>query len=299
MVTTASFDMVFDGPALADGSIDVRHLGNSMIAIGSLFTEVNRLTNGSSATVKVNVSALSRGSFVVDFTVVHDVTIAMDLTLDADSLKTLIFGAGGAGGVGGVGGLIWFLKALRGRRHRVRENRGDVVVAEVEGETYTVRTEIHQVSNSGLVRGIIRDLVAPLRAKGVDRLAFRENGRAVEEITPDDAASFEYEGDAALLSDVVSTKHFNIVSLTFKEKNLWRLSDGASVIPVKIRDEDFLERVNKNEIAFAKGDRLVVELRTVQRQGLEKIRTEYEALRVEHIMALQFNLEPEDSSGSP
>lgn len=291
MATTASFDMVFDGPALADGNIEARHLGNSMLAIGSLFTQVNRLANGDTATVKVNVAALSPGSFVVDFTVVHDVTIAMDLTLDAEQLKTLIFGTSGV--AGGVPGLLWFLRILRGRRHRVVEEDGDLIKVEVERENYTVRAELHRVANSGMVREIVRDLVAPLTAEGVERLVFRENGRVVEEIGSDDVVAFKPEGDEAILSDFTATKHFQIEDLSFKEGKLWRLSDGASVLRVRILDDDFLGRVDNNEIAFAKGDRLVVELRTIQRQGPKNIVTEYQALHVEHIRAPQFNLEVE------
>ena len=57
--------MVFDGPALADGSMNVRDLAPAMMAVGSFFEAANRITNGERTSVSVNVRATSAGSFQV------------------------------------------------------------------------------------------------------------------------------------------------------------------------------------------------------------------------------------------
>ena len=73
----------------------------------------------------------------------------------------------------------------------------------------------------------------------------------------------------------------SIVALSFKEENKWRLTDGDNQFYVKIQDEDFWNKVDTNEIVFAKGDRVKVDLLVRQ---LEKesgnLQTEYTALKI-------------------
>lgn len=89
---------------------------------------------------------------------------------------------------------------------------------------------------------------------------------------------------------------FSIVSLAFKEENKWRLHDGNAPISARITDEDFLYRVDTNQIAFAKGDVLICDVKMTQTRGREGLKTEYVVERVvEHKPAAQqmaLSLEP-------
>ncbi len=67
----------------------------------------------------------------------------------------------------------------------------------------------------------------------------------------------------------------HIISLAFKDDNKWRLTDGDTQITALITDQDFLRRVNSNETAFAKGDVLICEVKTIQKQGVEGLKTEH------------------------
>lgn len=51
--TQVQLDVSFDGPALRDGSMNVRDLAPSMLGLGALFESANRALNGESATVNV------------------------------------------------------------------------------------------------------------------------------------------------------------------------------------------------------------------------------------------------------
>ena len=73
---------------------------------------------------------------------------------------------------------------------------------------------------------------------------------------------------------------FSIVSLAFKEDNKWRLTDGQNTFSVLMKDEAFQYKVDNNDIAFAKGDVLVCDLRTVQWQVEDGVKSEYEVVRV-------------------
>lgn len=83
-----------------------------------------------------------------------------------------------------------------------------------------------------------------------------------------------------LILDEVRQYAFSIVSLAFKEDNKWRLTDGQNTFSVSMKDETFQHRVDNNDVAFAKGDVLVCDLRTIQWQVEEGVKSEYEVVRV-------------------
>ncbi|HMN86456.1 MAG TPA: hypothetical protein PKA74_10765, partial [Bauldia sp.] len=73
---------------------------------------------------------------------------------------------------------------------------------------------------------------------------------------------------------------FSIVSLSFKEGNKWRLHDGKSVINAMVEDKDFIDRVNRNELSFAKGDILICDVRVITRQEPKGLKADYFIERV-------------------
>ena len=83
-----------------------------------------------------------------------------------------------------------------------------------------------------------------------------------------------------VLIDDTRRAAFSILSLAFKEDNKWRLHDGNSAISALILDERFIRRVNNNQIAFAKGDVLICDVRMTQTRDRNGLRTEYV---VEHV----------------
>jgi hypothetical protein len=86
--------------------------------------------------------------------------------------------------------------------------------------------------------------------------------------------------DESLLMDATFNIAYSIVSLAFKRDNKWRLSDGESVHTVMIKDDMFLEKVDKNIISFSKNDVLVCETRVRQWQTGANLKIEHEVVKV-------------------
>ena len=59
---------------------------------------------------------------------------------------------------------------------------------------------------------------------------------------------------------------FSIVSLSFKQGNKWRLQDGKTTLNVTVSDHEFVQRVDASEVAFAKGDILICDVRVESRE---------------------------------
>ncbi len=284
--------MVYDGPALADGSMNVRDLAPAMMAVGSFFDAANRVANGERSKVSVNVRATSAGSFQVLFEVVQNVEAVGildigDILATASNLKALLIG----GSPGAAGGVFWLIKRLRGRKPQVTKIDDSRYELTVDDETYEAPIELLRLYRDVAVRRNIQDMLNPVKEPGIDRFMLRDAGRTVEEVTKEDVGAFEAPDDQELILDEVRRQAFSIVSLTFKENNKWRLTDGQNTISVAMNDGAFQNRVDNNEVVFAKGDVLLCDLRTIQWQVEDGVKSEYEVVRVvKHRTARQLML---------
>lgn len=67
MTSHAEFELTYDGPAVEDGSMDVRDLAPALLAVGQFIEAANRVVHGDNATAKVQVRTVSPGSFHIGF----------------------------------------------------------------------------------------------------------------------------------------------------------------------------------------------------------------------------------------
>lgn len=152
------------------------------------------------------------------------------------------------------------------------------------------------------IRESIGKFLKPLSTDGIEVVKTAIEGKEPEEIAVrEDIPSFLIpEIPDEPLGSSESIKILSIHSVTFKEDNKWRLSDGASTFWVKMSDDEFQRKVDENLVSFAKGDLLRVQLRVTQWQNVEGLKTDYEAIRVlEHRSAarqipLSLNNPPQD-----
>lgn len=88
----------------------------------------------------------------------------------------------------------------------------------------------------------------------------------------------ETEDEKIQEREMVAT--YSIHTLSFKEDNKWRLTDGTSTFFVTIRDDGFLRKARENLVSFSQGDLLELKLHVTTWQTSEGIKTEYEAIDV-------------------
>ena len=283
-MSTAQFSIVYDGPALRAGTMDVRDLAPALLAFGQLFDAANRTLNGDAARVNVNVHATKAGSFGIDLdltqTIVQQLTalFAGDSITAALNLKQLVVD----GAVVGCS-LIGLIKWLRGGKPDKIEDLGDGVVRiTLKGEAITVPMKLVRLYQDLAVRdAAYRAVAEPLGKEGIDVFKVVEGETVLVKVTEAEAEAFA----RPVVPDetIIESRHrsaFTIVSLAFKEDNKWRLYDGNTQISASIADEEFLERVDSNQISFSKGDILVCDVLVTQKRTREGLRTDYVVQRV-------------------
>lgn len=283
-VSKASFIVAFDGPGVEDGTIDVRDLAPALLALGQLVDAANRAVNGEGIPAKVQARAVSKGSFEVDLQVVLKGWGAIrDLLLseDVDGAQQLIAWIGIAGSAGGS--LFALLRFLKGRKPERLERRGSIIVLEIEDQTLVVPIEVLKLYREVAVNEAVQRLTRTLESGAIETIEFRDDvdGRVHTTITQEDRIVFvPPERPEPVLTDETRQMALSIRSLAFQEGNKWRLFDGQNVITATIEDEDFLRRIERNLIRFAKSDILVCEVRTVQTETRTGLRTEHTIIRV-------------------
>lgn len=268
-------DISFEGDAVQNGAMNVRDLAPSMLALGALFESANKALNGESAVINVNVKATSAGSFHILYEVIQSQAFGMtfpDFLASAVNMKELIFGGSIA-----VFTLVKLLKGKNPKVEKINENRFKLTIDKQE---YEVPLEFIKLYQDVSTRKAISEVVRPVKNIGIDRFVVSEGKNLLQTVGKDEVSSFDMPEVKEPILDQISQKAFSLVSLAFKEDYKWRMTDGQVIYSVTIKDEAFLKRVNNNELAFAKGDVLLCELRTIQWQVEDGVRTEYEIIKV-------------------
>lgn len=285
-MSESHFTLIFDGEAVQNGEIDVRDLAPPLLAIGDMIQHANRLINGEKASVSVKVKATQKGSFEVDLNLIQSLADMAKTFFDyaeantnsiaaANDLVDLIFKVTGVG-VGG-GGLLALIKWLKGRKpDQIIPNGGEVHV-HVGDNVFITDERTIRLAEDKAIREQAKKAVSTLGANGINKLSVRRDQAELLELTQEDVQSFAIpETEDEELSDETRRMTLQIISLSFKEDNKWRVTDGGDQFSASIADDRFLQRVSSDEIAFSKHDYLVCEVREQQfmtEAGLKKERT--------------------------
>lgn len=291
-MSRAEFTLTYDGPALASHEMNVRDLAPAMLSVGEAFEGLNALFNGKSAQLAVNVRAHQPGCFTVVFDVAQmakeatPVLVGPGIVAANNLLQLLIGGATVLGGIGG--GLIWLIRKLKGKApDRIETLTPGVFRLFLGDETYEVPMELLQAYKDLRIRRAVEGFVGkPLRKLGVNEVIL-QCGSRIERIEKQEAEYFTApEPDTDVVVDDTRRAAFTIRDLSFDEDGMWQLSDGSHPVSVRIEDQQFLDRIENDDIRFGKHDVLVCLVHFVQRRTARGLKNEHTVIEViEHIPA--------------
>lgn len=283
--------LVFDGSGVEKGEIDVQDLAPALLALGDLIQSANKAINGDRAKISVRVRATAEGSFEVDLSLVQSLLETTKSLLDfsssnkdsiaaANELADLIFKVVVAPVTVAGGGLMALLKFLKGRKPAQIEEKDGQIIVHIGDNYFITNKRTVQLAENLEVREHARKAVAALAKDGIDKISIRRSGEEALNVNKDELGYFDVSQIEEKLEDEERSMTLQIISLSFKEDNKWKVTDGLEPFNVTIDDVDFLNKIAKNEISFSKNDYLVCDVRERQFQTLKGLRKERAIIKV-------------------
>jgi hypothetical protein len=277
------FVLAYDGEGPANGNIYVEDLAPALLGLQDLVEEANRVATGGQAQVTLRIRAeFRRGSFAVDLDVIERVLrTAVDVFSGQNA--TAVANLLGILGISGAVGIFQLVKRSKGKHPRraieITETRS--VRVEFEGgDPIEVDAGVWRLFRNPRARSAIAKVAKPLTKPDIDTVKFLYDGRETFIATDDDAKALGEPDlrEGELVRD--SERVLQIVAMSFREDNKWRVSEGGSTYFVMIRDEDFLHRIQIREELFGANDYLRVLLRTRQWTENGALRVSREVIEV-------------------
>ena len=266
--------LVFEGPAVENGAIDVQDLAPALLSLGELIQAANNEINGDRAQISIKMRALSEGSFEVDLISIQSIIeqakelydwISNNENKISTATEILDFLFKFKEPVGGTSvGLIALIILLGGKKPDKVEYKGRDVHIHV-GDRYLITTsQTMELAKSQEVRKQMRRFVSSSSKGGIENIRVRRPDSQDINIREEDIGYFEFDEEEDDISDTIRDINLQIINLSFKEDNKWRVTDGDVSFSVTIEDASFLNRIANSEIAFSKGDFLVCSIREKQ-----------------------------------
>lgn len=289
-MSNSSFQVVFDGPALAGSTIDVRELAPALLAFGDVIEQANMTLNDGRASVALRVNAsFKSGCFGIEFSVVQSLVAQLTelfkepAVVSAKELAEqvgFVYEKGAAVALGVIGVIKW----LRNRKINkvVLLDNGRARI-EVDGDHLeTEARTIALLRNFRLRQALEAAIAKPLERDGYESVAVSQKPEdGFQVITRAERGYFiAPPPDTEELADQTGPANLQLVNVAFKDDNKWRFYDGTTQFHAAILDERFVHRVQTGEENFAAGDILAVTLRKRQWLEADVMKAEYEVLEV-------------------
>lgn len=275
-MSRATTTVVYDGPGIANGAMDVQDFAPALLSVSQLCKAANREVNGAAVEATTYIRAdIRKGSFEFSIDVATNAVVQAPLLMQAvketlatnhDAIESatnilaLIFGGGG---------VFEFLRWLRNRKPELveRDEKGQTKI-QIGRDVILIKDSVFVLSENQDVRRAVEGVVKPLQKEGINRLEVGDRNQPKAVIaTAADAHAFaapidsdEIEGE--ILADSETITVLGVVRPYLGSKgHRWGLNDGFGVHGYEMKDETFLEKVNKGIYKFGKGDAIRVRLR--------------------------------------
>lgn len=289
------FRIVYDGPALDSHEMDVRDLAPALLSLSDALEEAGKTIYGKEKRISVKVNAsFKAGSFGVDL-------IAQSSSLTAQIIGAFSGNTASAAsniiGLVGFGylvvntsckGLIQLIKWIGPRQIKRIEPTIDGNSKIFVDDNYEVFDSqvVELYKNKKLRKSLENVIYKPLEREGIDSFAVTlDQGKTFVEVVKEEAIFFKVNGvSEKILSESTTEKALQPLDISFLEGHKWRFSDGGQPFQADVSDERFLKAIDDQSITFAKGDLLLVDLKTTQYVADKGIKTVYEIVLVKKII---------------
>ena len=281
-MNSETFEIVYDGPALAEHQMDVRDLAPALHGLGVLIRSANASLNSDRAAVRVLInSEHKRGCFSISVDVLQDIMGAAKSLLGSEGVKSAkdILEWMQILGIMGTGGLFAYFKWKNGRKtesiQSITDNGGSgSVQVNVEGDgntVYIIPREVYQLSTDPNIAKATKEILQPLKKPGIESLITKDEGVEKLRIVRQDVPSIERSCESVLTQEVILSQHIILAHLKpydaefNPEAKTWGFWYGANHITVDITSTAIAkDAVERRQVSM--DDIYKVDLEIIQRR---------------------------------
>lgn len=275
MSNTMKARIAYTGSALNNGEMDVRELAPALLAFADLVKYANHEIGGKGEIkVAINQDSIQAGSFDLTFllntNILNETTTLVGMA-NNNGLSDLLTVLGWGVNCTAVGGAIFSVfKFIRELSHKQVDDVEYILDNQVkikfhDGNTIVTTKNTFKVYGNIDCRKAIENIVKPVKEhEGIDGFELRtpdnQSKDPIEKITKNEAYIYDVpvqsEPEESLKTQE-QERLVQIISVNF-EHGKWRLTDGDTSFWANIQDNDFLRKIENNELRFGKGDMLLV-----------------------------------------
>ncbi len=257
------FKISYDMPETAEHTIDAELLGTAILSMARALRHSDKILNGESSNIQVDVRAQEEGSFVIEF-------VTWLNEGGANVLSTL--GLAGLGATGITGTVFGVLNEIKDKKivARVRKPGKKVELELADGSIVECSSDVANIVTDLHVRKELDQIVkSPIAGKDQAKFIVKDELDApITEIDSDEARYYKSLSAKTLEEVEEETKqmtiHFSQVNFDGAAGWKAKLANG-NVVTVRMRDEAFRDRVNNGYEEFSKTKPCIVKLTTVER----------------------------------
>lgn len=284
----------YRGLAAQEGSIDIDVLFPALTSFSSAFKRANQEINGDSVVLTASLKAPRSGSLEIPIELGVLVSNSEGLT----TAGQLVAGQFFTDIKQIVDLVVWLFKITvwsRGRQPTTSSEKGDVVT--LIDETPTERRVLKVPADANHLwqnREIRRDLLGAVTPLGqvADTIRIgREQGESVS-IGNNQRAYFEVPQDFPRETRTIDRQSLNVVAPAFERGRVWRMREGKKATEwYHIKDETFLDGVDKGSLRFGKYDYLICTVQTIKTINIDSSMSYKRDILVVHDHVVQGQLD--------
>lgn len=283
-----------EGPAIEEG-LNLFDLAPSLIAIGNVITESNKIVNPEGREIAINIKPFEKGSFIIDlylFAQTNFDQILSFISSDyAEQIKTLLEWIGLTVAIGGGGkGLIQLIKFLKSKPQNVEKlSSGDIRYTNKDGQSFTTNEKVNKLYNNCVIQNnTYQGFGKLLQQKGIDEINtyIKDDIKSLETIKKEDVEALKNYSEISGEENIINESE-SVIFLKFKrgsfdgDGNNWSFRIGnKNIIVAVVKDDIFLKKVKSGEIRPNHKDTFEVILKTKQKMKNEELITSYEIMKV-------------------
>ncbi|MDP8244538.1 MAG: hypothetical protein P9L94_10695 [Candidatus Hinthialibacter antarcticus] len=238
-MSKSGFHLVYD---IDESEIDAKQLSSALLSMSELLEEADKVINGGKTKTRVNVKgSFKTGSFQVDFSSFQSITKVLQDTLLSDGSQSLLAASGLIGILFTGKKSLWrLLKWLQGSKPTKIISTDDGKFRVYKGDEF-IETErkVIELYENYKVRQAFEDIVTKqLVHDPVKGVAIIDSEKEVVDASKEESSYFVCMTlEQSLLEENVRETNINLINVSFKEGNKWRVTDGGNTFYAIVEDK--------------------------------------------------------------